>query len=78
MLVTTGATEAIAAAMISLLDPGDEVVMFEPYFDPSAASVAMAGGVRRVVPLVLVDGEWGFDPNALRVGRLPALVPSCC
>ena len=66
VLVTTGATEAIAAAMISLLDPGDEVVMFEPYFDSYAASVAMAGGVRRVVPLVLADGEWVFDPDALR------------
>lgn len=71
VLVTTGATEAIAAAMISLLDPGDEVVMFEPYFDSYAAAVAMAGGVRRVVPLVLVDGAWGFDPDALRAAITP-------
>lgn len=71
VLVTTGATEAIAATMISLLDPGDEVVMFEPYFDSYAASVAMAGGVRRVVPLVLVDGEWEFDPAELRAAITP-------
>lgn len=66
VLVTTGATEAIASTMISLLDPGDEVIMFEPYFDSYAASVAMAGGVRRVVPLVLDGGEWVFDIGLLR------------
>ena len=43
VLVTTGATEAIAAAMLSLVEPGDEVVTFEPYYDSYAASVAMAG-----------------------------------
>lgn len=71
VLVTTGATEAIAATMISLLDPGDEVVMFEPYFDSYAATVAMAGGVRHVVPLVLDGGEWGFDPEQLRAAITP-------
>lgn len=64
VLVTTGATEAIAAAMLSLVEPGDEVVMFEPYYDSYAASVAMAGGRRRVVPLV--EPDWRFDPDALR------------
>ncbi|MFN8053000.1 MAG: pyridoxal phosphate-dependent aminotransferase [Acidimicrobiales bacterium] len=69
VLVTTGATEAIAAAMISLIDPGDEVVMFEPYYDSYAAAVSMAGGVRRVVPLVAPD--WTFDPDAFRAAVTP-------
>jgi len=69
VLVTTGATEAIAATMISLLDPGDDVVMFEPYFDSYAASVAMAGGVRRVV--TLREPDWSFDADALRAAITP-------
>ncbi len=43
VLVTAGATEAIAAAMLALLEPGDEVIAFEPYYDSYAASIAMAG-----------------------------------
>ncbi|WP_439031936.1 pyridoxal phosphate-dependent aminotransferase [Gordonia terrae] len=58
VLVTVGATEAIAGAVVGLVEPGDEVVMIEPYYDSYAATVAMAGGVRRVVPLV-PDGD-GF------------------
>ena len=49
--VTFGATEAIAAAMLGLLEPGDEVVVFEPLYDSYGASIAMAGAVRRVVTL---------------------------
>ena len=51
VLVTAGASEGLAAAMLGLLEPGDEVVMLEPYFDLYAATVAMAGGVRRPVRL---------------------------
>ncbi len=51
VLVTAGATEGIAAAMLGLLEPGDEVVMLEPYYDSYAATVALAGGVRRPVRL---------------------------
>ena len=51
MLVTTGATEAIAAALLALCEPGDEVVTFEPYYDSYAACIAMAGATRRVVTL---------------------------
>ena len=43
MLVTTGATEAIAAALLALCEPGDEVVTFEPYYDSYAACIALAG-----------------------------------
>lgn len=49
VLVTAGATEGIAAAMVGLLEPGDEVVLLEPYYDSYAALVALAGGVRRPV-----------------------------
>ena len=47
VLVTVGATEAIAVAMLALVQPGDEVVTFEPYYDSYAATIALAGGVRR-------------------------------
>jgi N-succinyldiaminopimelate aminotransferase len=59
VLVTAGATEAIAAAALALCEPGDEVVMFEPYYDSYAPAVAMAGARRRVVPLR--PPRWGFD-----------------
>ncbi|MFE0748384.1 pyridoxal phosphate-dependent aminotransferase [Gordonia sp. NPDC058843] len=58
VLITVGATEAIAGAVVGLVEPGDEVIMIEPYYDAYAATVAMAGGVRRVVPLI-PDGD-GF------------------
>jgi N-succinyldiaminopimelate aminotransferase len=46
VLVTAGATEAIAAALLALLEPGDEVIALEPYYDSYAACIAMAGGSR--------------------------------
>ncbi len=51
VVVTTGATEAIAAAMLGLVDPGDEVVVCEPYYDSYRAMIQFAGGVRRPVTL---------------------------
>jgi N-succinyldiaminopimelate aminotransferase len=63
VLVTAGATEAISAAMLALCEPGDEVVMFEPYYDSYAPAVAMAGAVRRVVPLR--PPSWSFDIDQL-------------
>jgi N-succinyldiaminopimelate aminotransferase len=51
VLVTAGATEAIAASLLALCEPGDEVVAFEPYYDSYAASISLAGGVR--VPVTL-------------------------
>ncbi len=64
ILVTAGATEAIAAALIALCGPGDEVVTFEPYYDSYAACIAMAGATRRVVTLRTPD--YAFDPDELR------------
>src|SRR5262245_26503019 len=51
ILVTTGATEAIAASLLALCEPGDEVVTFEPYYDSYAACISMAGATRRAVTL---------------------------
>lgn len=64
VLVTAGATEAIAATMLALLEPGDEVIAFEPYYDSYAASIAMAGGKR--VPLTLRAPDFRPDLDALR------------
>ena len=69
VLVTTGATEAIAASLIALCEPGDEVLMFEPYYDSYAACVAMAGAERRVV--TLRTPEYAFDPDELRDAITP-------
>ena len=51
ILVTAGATEAIAATLLALLEDGDEVVTFEPFYDSYAAMIALAGGVHVTVPL---------------------------
>ncbi len=51
VVVTAGATEAIAAALLALVDPGDEVVVLEPFYDSYVACIEMAGGVRRPVTL---------------------------
>src|SRR5215218_7982 len=64
VLVTTGATEAIAAAVLAFCDPGDEVVTFEPYYDSYAATVALAGAVLR--PVQLRAPDFTFDPDELR------------
>lgn len=66
--VTSGATEAIVDTILGLVDPGDEVVMFEPFYDSYAASVAMAGGVPRYVALRPPDEahrSWWFEDAEL-------------
>ena len=63
VLVTAGATEAIAAAILALCEPGDEVVTFEPYYDSYAACIALAGAQRRVVQLRTPD--YAFDADTL-------------
>jgi N-succinyldiaminopimelate aminotransferase len=62
--VTSGATEAIFSAIQGVCEAGDEVVMFEPYYDSYKASVRMAGAVPRVVTLRAPD--WSFDPAEAR------------
>jgi N-succinyldiaminopimelate aminotransferase len=63
VLVTAGATEAIAATILALTEPGDEVVTFEPYYDSYAASIALSGATRRTV--VLRRPTFTFDADGL-------------
>ncbi|MFC6706308.1 pyridoxal phosphate-dependent aminotransferase [Flexivirga alba] len=64
VLVTVGATEAIACAVLALCEPGDEVVTFEPYYDSYAATIALAGAVRRTSVLRFPD--FAIDEESLR------------
>ncbi|NUP20078.1 MAG: pyridoxal phosphate-dependent aminotransferase [Streptomyces sp.] len=66
VLVTAGATEAIAATLLALLEPGDEVIAFEPYYDSYAACIAMAGGTRVPVTLRPHEGSFRLDLDELR------------
>src|SRR6266545_1378159 len=74
VLVTVGATEAIAATLLALVEPGDEVVLVEPYYDSYAAAVAMAGATRRVVSLVEEpsSGRFALDVDAFRTAVGPS------
>jgi N-succinyldiaminopimelate aminotransferase len=69
VLVTAGATEAVAAALLALVEPGDEVIAFEPYYDSYAACIALAGGVR--VPVTLRAPSFRPDLDALRAAVTP-------
>jgi N-succinyldiaminopimelate aminotransferase len=64
VLITFGATEAIAATLLGLCDPGDEVVVLEPYYDSYAACIAFAGAQRR--PVTLRPPGFALEPEALR------------
>jgi N-succinyldiaminopimelate aminotransferase len=66
VLITAGATEAIAAALLAVLEPGDEVIAFEPYYDSYVANIAMAGATR--VPLTLRPP--GFRPDLAELESL--------
>ncbi|MCB0894421.1 MAG: pyridoxal phosphate-dependent aminotransferase [Nocardioides sp.] len=72
VVVTTGCTEAIAAALLGLVDPGDEVVVLEPYYDSYTAMIQMAGGVRR--PVTLRAPGIGDEHSRLDVDELRAAV----
>lgn len=73
VLVTAGATEAIAASLLALVEPGDEVIALEPYYDSYAASIALAGGKR--VPVTLrpdaAEGRFRLDLDELRDAITP-------
>jgi N-succinyldiaminopimelate aminotransferase len=64
VVVTTGCTEGIASALLGLVDPGDEVVVLEPYYDSYVAMIQMAGGVRR--PVTLRAPDFRLDLDELR------------
>ncbi len=69
VLVTTGCTEGIAAALLGLVNPGDEVVVLEPYYDSYVAMIQMAGGVRR--PVTLRSPDFRLDVDELRAAVGP-------
>jgi N-succinyldiaminopimelate aminotransferase len=62
--VTTGCTEAVAAALLGLVDPGDEVVVLEPYYDSYVAMLQVTGAVRR--PVTLRAPDFRLDVDELR------------
>ncbi|WP_338698686.1 pyridoxal phosphate-dependent aminotransferase [Streptomyces sp. Q6] len=71
VLVTAGATEAIAASLLALVEPGDEVIAFEPYYDSYAASIALAGGTRVPVTLRPDGAAFRLDLDELRAAVTP-------
>lgn len=72
VLVTVGATEAIAAAVIGLVEPGSEVLLIEPFYDSYSPVIAMAGARRVTVPLVADGRGFALDIDALRRAVTPA------
>jgi N-succinyldiaminopimelate aminotransferase len=72
VLVTVGATEAIAAAVIGLVEPGSQVLLIEPFYDSYSPVVAMAGAQRLTVPLVPDGRGFALDADALRRAVTPA------
>ncbi|MFZ4810107.1 MAG: pyridoxal phosphate-dependent aminotransferase [Ilumatobacteraceae bacterium] len=69
VLVTAGATEALAGALLGLLDTGDEAVVFEPMYDSYQACIALAGAVAK--PVTLRPPTYGFDIDELRAAITP-------
>jgi N-succinyldiaminopimelate aminotransferase len=66
VLVTVGATEAIAASLIGLVEPGSDVLVIEPFYDSYSPVIAMAGCERRAVPLVPHGRGFAIDTESLR------------
>ena len=73
MLVTAGATEAIAATLLALLEPGDEVVTLEPFYDSYAAMTALAGARAVTVPL---DAARASPPTSTSCARRSPTAPA--
>src|SRR5690349_14379968 len=74
VVATTGATEAIAGALLGLVNPGDEVVVLEPYYDSYVAMIQMAGGVRRPVTLRAPDFRLDLDEMAAAISPRTRLI----
>jgi aspartate/methionine/tyrosine aminotransferase len=66
VLITSGANGALSSFVLALVNPGDEVVVFEPCFPMHLDHIEMAKGVHKAVPLRVVDGSWTFDQQKLR------------
>lgn len=72
VLVAAGATEALTAAILALVEPGDEVLTLEPFYDSHAAAIAMAGATHTTAPLVPHGEGFRLDVAALRAAVTPA------
>lgn len=71
VLITVGATEAITAAVTALVEPGEDVIVFEPYFDSYAAAISLAGGRRVAVSLKPAGDTWTLDTKAFEQAITP-------
>ncbi|WPF66727.1 MULTISPECIES: aminotransferase class I/II-fold pyridoxal phosphate-dependent enzyme [unclassified Corynebacterium] len=70
--VTSGATEGIMAAVLATVNPGDEVIVIDPFYDSYGAAISFAGGIRRSVPLNMTqEGTWALDFPAIRKALSP-------
>ncbi len=67
--VTCGATEGMIASLLGLLDAGDEVVVFEPFYENYGPDAVLSGAVPRYV--TLHEPDWTFDPDELRAAVTP-------
>lgn len=66
ILVTNGASEAIFCAVHNLVEKGDEVIMFEPYYTTYVSSIEFGGAQIKTAPFLLdKQGNWGYDLDAL-------------
>ena len=61
--VCCGSTEAMAATMLGIIDPGDEVIVFEPFYENYGPDIILSGAVPRYV--TLREPDWSFDPEEL-------------
>ncbi|MHA2788407.1 pyridoxal phosphate-dependent aminotransferase [Corynebacterium sp. S7] len=71
VFITVGATEAISATVLGLVEPGSEVIVLEPYYDAYAAAIALAGARRKAVPLAADGATWTIDVDAVRAAITP-------
>lgn len=66
VLITAGANGALSSFVLALVNPGDEVVVFEPCFPMHLDHIELAKGQYKAVPLKVANGYWTFDPDDLR------------
>jgi N-succinyldiaminopimelate aminotransferase len=71
VLVTVGATEAIAASVLGLVEPGSEILLIEPFYDSYSPVIAMAGCIRKAVPMTPYGRGFAIDVDGLRRAVTP-------
>ena len=76
VVISTGAAESLSAATLALVSPGDEVVLFEPYFDLYASCISLAGGIRKTVTLREPDYSFDIDELAKQVTSRTRFIPA--